>query len=62
MQTLAYQCKFGGECTACGECAGDGDGNICPVCGEECEELYRDLYGDIVGCDKCIRVEQAASD
>lgn len=26
----------------------------CPVCGELCETLYKDRYGDIVGCDECI--------
>lgn len=25
----------------------------CPVCGEECDILYRQ-YGDIIGCDACI--------
>lgn len=27
----------------------------CPVCGEECEIIYRnERYGDIIGCDVCI--------
>ena len=26
----------------------------CPVCGEECEALYKDRFGAIVGCDVCI--------
>lgn len=26
----------------------------CPVCGEECETLYKDRFGAIVGCDVCI--------
>ena len=25
----------------------------CPVCGQECEWIYTDLYGDPFGCDKC---------
>ena len=27
---------------------------ICPICGEECEIIYRDKYLDAVGCDGCI--------
>lgn len=27
----------------------------CPVCGEECEEIYTDKDANIVGCDICIR-------
>jgi len=28
---------------------------ICPVCGRECETVYRaGRYGEIVGCDNCI--------
>lgn len=27
---------------------------ICPECGEECECLYRDRTGQIVGCENCI--------
>ena len=27
----------------------------CPICGEECEKLYRvDVSDEIIGCDKCI--------
>lgn len=26
----------------------------CPVCGQECEILYRNRYGEIIGCDDCI--------
>lgn len=26
----------------------------CPVCGGECETLYKDRFGDVVGCDYCI--------
>jgi len=28
---------------------------ICPVCGEECEEIFRDKDLNIVGCDICIK-------
>jgi len=30
----------------------------CPVCGEEWNEIvYRDIDGEIVGCENCIKVE-----
>lgn len=32
---------------------------ICPVCGEECDTLYRDNFGNIVGCDNCITSSDA---
>ena len=29
---------------------------ICPQCGKECEEVYRDRKTlDIIGCDVCVR-------
>ena len=31
----------------------------CPVCGEECSEIYADRYGDIFGCDECIKKSDA---
>ena len=31
----------------------------CPVCGEECDTVYVDLYDDIVGCDRCMNMEDA---
>ena len=31
----------------------------CPVCGEECDTVYVDLYDDIVGCDQCMNMEDA---
>ena len=27
----------------------------CPVCGEETDEYFKDMYGEIVGCDNCVR-------
>ena len=27
----------------------------CPVCGVETDLLYRDMAGDIVGCEVCVR-------
>lgn len=32
---------------------------ICPVCGEECEWIYKQ-DGDVIGCDNC--VDQISSD
>ena len=26
----------------------------CPVCGEECETVYRNAQGEIVGCNECV--------
>lgn len=26
----------------------------CPVCGEECETLYKDAWGEIFACDRCV--------
>lgn len=31
----------------------------CPVCGAECEEIYKDINFEIVGCDVCIRKADA---
>lgn len=27
----------------------------CPVCGAETDTFKRDYYGDIVGCDECVK-------
>lgn len=27
----------------------------CPVCGEECETLYKDINSDVVGCENCVK-------
>ena len=32
---------------------------ICPVCGNETDTLYKDIYGTIVGCDECIKTIDA---
>lgn len=34
---------------------------ICPECGEECEIIYLNSKGDVVGCDRCV-VEKDAYD
>nr|DAV97790.1 MAG TPA: protein of unknown function (DUF5318) [Caudoviricetes sp.] len=31
----------------------------CPVCGEETDTLYKNIYGETVGCDGCIRTVDA---
>lgn len=32
---------------------------ICPICGEECETIYRNSDYEIVGCDECMKTEDA---
>lgn len=32
---------------------------ICPVCGEECETIYVDMYGQHIGCDICVTTKDA---
>ena len=32
---------------------------ICPVCGEECDTMYKDRYGAYVGCDACMKTVNA---
>ena len=27
---------------------------VCPVCGEECETVYTDLYDEVCGCENCL--------
>ena len=46
------------ECDGCSACDGESD-RVCPVCGKECELIYKSADGDIVGCDNCIRIEFA---
>ena len=31
----------------------------CPICGAECETIYRDKDGDIFGCDECVDTKDA---
>lgn len=38
---------------------GSFDQPICPVCGEECETIYADMYGNVFACDQCL-IEQDA--
>lgn len=32
----------------------------CPCCLEECDTVYKDSYGEILGCENCITVVDAA--
>jgi hypothetical protein len=34
----------------------------CPVCGSECETIFRDKGGFLVGCDECITKVDAWED
>lgn len=27
---------------------------VCPCCGEECIVLYRNRFGEYIGCDVCV--------
>ena len=31
----------------------------CPCCGEECEEIYADQYGNVFACNKCLLKQDA---
>ena len=31
-----------------------GDAYYCPICGEAAETIYKDTWGNVVGCDNCI--------
>ena len=32
---------------------------ICPVCEQECEDIYLDADGNVTGCDNCVRIKSA---
>ena len=27
---------------------------VCPICGYECDTIYKDVYGEVVACDNCM--------
>jgi len=57
---MAMTCITGArECSGCTMCQRDYEPPTCPVCGKEMETLYSDIYGEIVGCDRCIRAVDA---
>lgn len=31
----------------------------CPVCGAECEKVFVDAWGNILGCDNCVEEKDA---
>lgn len=31
----------------------------CPVCGSECEEVYKDTNGVVFGCEECVSTKSA---
>lgn len=31
----------------------------CPCCGEECETIYADQYGNVFACDRCLISQEA---
>lgn len=35
---------------------------MCPICGSECETIYRDRMGSCVGCDECLTKHDAWED
>lgn len=35
------------------------DTPVCPVCHQECEEIFFDINDDVCGCDNCIRSRDA---
>ncbi len=37
----------------------DGPAPVCPICGKECETIYKDKDGDVFGCDQCVRTQDA---
>lgn len=32
---------------------------FCPVCGETCETIYYDKFGEMVGCENCVTRKDA---
>ena len=34
---------------------------VCPVCGADCRQYYRNLDGEILGCEECVE-EVSAED
>ena len=31
---------------------------VCPICGNECETMYTDLNGEVLGCDCCVKSDE----
>ena len=32
---------------------------VCPVCGADCRQYYRNLDGEILGCEECVETVDA---
>ena len=32
---------------------------FCPICGEECDTIYKDRDGTIFGCENCVTTQDA---
>jgi hypothetical protein len=32
---------------------------VCPICGEVTAEIYKDSYGEVIGCCECVTVVNA---
>ena len=33
----------------------DDEAPVCPICYEECDTMYTDMNGEVLGCDCCVR-------
>ena len=33
---------------------------ICPMCNDECDTIYTNVFGDVVGCENCVKSHDAA--
>ena len=38
---------------------GSEEAPVCPECGEPCDTLYFNAFGDVIGCDNCITARDA---
>lgn len=61
---MAMTCVNGGECDGCMQCQEYGEKKMyCPVCNKQLDyesHVYVDKESDeIIGCERCIRIEYA---
>lgn len=47
------------RCLQTGYPDGDPEYPHCPVCGSECETIYKDIHGDVFGCEECVSTRNA---
>ena len=38
-----------------------GDTVSCPICGDECETFFVSLDDEVLGCENCVKVEDACN-